>query len=39
NTTEERVIQTGLSDAINIEVVSGLQEGEFVAEKPPREIE
>src|SRR5690606_8987654 len=38
NTTEERVIQTGLSDAINIEVVGGLEEGEWVAEKPPKEI-
>lgn len=39
NTTEDRVIQTGLSDAINIEIVGGLTEGEFVAEKPPKEIE
>lgn len=39
NTTNERIIQTGLSDAINIEVVSGLEEGEWVAEKPPKEIE
>jgi len=38
NATEERVIQTGLSDAINIEVVGGLEEGEWVAEKPPKEI-
>jgi HlyD family secretion protein len=39
NTTENRVIQTGLSDAIHIEVISGLQEGEWIAEKPPKEIE
>ena len=39
NTTEERVIQAGLSDAINIEVIAGLTEGEWVAEKPPKEIE
>lgn len=37
--TESRIIQTGLSDAINIEVVDGLEEGEWVAEKPPKEIE
>jgi len=39
NTTEERLIRTGLSDAINIEVISGLDEGERVAEKPPKVIE
>ncbi len=38
-TQEERVIETGLSDAINIEVVAGLQAGEAVVEPPPREIE
>jgi HlyD family secretion protein len=38
-TQEERVIETGLSDAINIEVVGGLQAGEAVVEPPPREIE
>jgi HlyD family secretion protein len=37
--TEERIIETGLSDAINIEVISGLKEGELVLEKPPKEIE
>ncbi len=36
--TEERVIRTGLSDGINIEVVEGLEEGERVVEPPPREI-
>ncbi|HEX7091266.1 MAG TPA: efflux RND transporter periplasmic adaptor subunit [Longimicrobiales bacterium] len=36
--TERRVIETGLSDAINIEVVSGLREGERVLEKPARRI-
>ncbi|NNG15415.1 MAG: efflux RND transporter periplasmic adaptor subunit [Gemmatimonadales bacterium] len=36
---EERVIQTGLSDAINIEILAGLEEGEQVVEPPPREIE
>lgn len=36
---EERIIETGLSDAINIEILSGLEEGEKVVEPPPREIE
>ncbi len=36
---EERFIETGLSDAINIEVVSGLIEGDEVFEKPVKEIE
>jgi len=39
NSLEERIIQTGLSDAINIEVVDGLDEGTRVREKPPKEIE
>ena len=38
-TEEERVIETGLSDAINIEILAGLDEGEKVVEPPPREIE
>lgn len=37
-TTERRAITTGLSDAINIEVVSGLAEGEKVLEKPTKQI-
>jgi len=36
--TEEREIETGLSDALSIEVVSGLHEGDLVVEPPPREI-
>lgn len=36
---EERVIATGLSDAINVEVVDGLEEGARVQEKPVKEIE
>ena len=36
---EERQIKTGLSDAINIEVVSGLKEGDEVFEKPVKKIE
>lgn len=39
NTTEERLIRTGLSDAIHIEVISGLEQGEKVSEKPPKVIE
>lgn len=35
-TTEPRRIETGLSDAIHIEVVAGLAEGEKVLEKPTR---
>lgn len=34
----ERHVRTGLSDAINVEVLEGLTEGELVQEKPPREI-
>ncbi len=37
--TEERVIETGLSDAINLEVIDGLREDEQVVEPPPREIQ
>jgi HlyD family secretion protein len=37
-TSEERHIETGLSDAIMIEVKDGLQEGEEVLEKEVREI-
>lgn len=36
--TEERSIKTGLSDAINIEVLEGLKEGDALVEPPPREI-
>jgi HlyD family secretion protein len=31
-------IQTGISDGLNIEVVSGLQKGQKVVERPPKEI-
>jgi len=37
-TGTERYIKTGLSDAINVEVLEGLAEGELVLEKPPKEI-
>jgi HlyD family secretion protein len=33
-TAERRVIRTGLSDALNVEVLSGLRAGERVMEKP-----
>lgn len=36
--SEERRIRTGLSDAISIEVLEGLKEGDSLLEKPPREI-
>lgn len=36
--TEERIIETGLSDGIKIEVVAGLEEGDQLVEPPPREI-
>jgi HlyD family secretion protein len=38
-TTAEKVIQTGLSDALNIEILSGLEEGQEVAERPTKKIE
>jgi HlyD family secretion protein len=36
---QEKLIKTGLSDAINIEVVSGLKEGDEVFEKPVKKID
>jgi HlyD family secretion protein len=36
---EEKHIKTGLSDAISIEVVSGLKEGDEVVEKPVKKID
>lgn len=36
---EDRAIQTGLSDAINVEVVSGLNDSDKVAEKPVKKID
>ena len=38
-TTKENIIQTGLSDALSIEVLSGLEEGQDVAERPTKKIE
>ncbi len=35
---ERRVIQTGLSDGLNIEATEGLNEGDILVEKPPKEI-
>ena len=34
----KRDVKTGLSDGVNIEIVSGLNEGELVVERPPKEI-
>ncbi len=39
NKIEERIIETGLSDAISIEVISGIDEGVKLREKPPKVIE
>ncbi len=39
NKSEERYIKTGLSDAINVEVLEGLKEGDEVLEKPVKKIE
>jgi len=36
---EEKLIKTGLSDAINVEVVQGLNENDEVFEKPVKKIE
>jgi HlyD family secretion protein len=36
---EKRLVKTGLSDAINIEIVSGLKEGDEVFEKPVKKID
>jgi HlyD family secretion protein len=39
NKSEDHSVKTGLSDAINIEVVSGLKEGDKILEKPVEKIE
>ena len=36
--TRKVEIQTGLSDGLNIEVLSGVKDGDKVVERPPREI-
>ena len=35
---ERRTVETGLSDAVRVEILSGLEEGEEVVEPEPREI-
>ena len=35
---QRKVIKTGLSDGLNIEVTEGLNEGDILVEKPPKEI-
>ena len=37
-TSEKRTVKTGLSDAIQVEVLGGLREGDKVLEKPTQEI-
>jgi HlyD family secretion protein len=39
DTTHTHLIRTGLSDAINVEILEGLQEGDEVKEKPVKQIE
>lgn len=39
NQSEERLIKTGLSDAINVEILDGLKENDEVLEKPVKKIE
>ncbi len=34
----KKAIETGLSDGLNIEVVEGLEEGDILVERPPKEI-
>jgi HlyD family secretion protein len=34
----KKTIKTGLSDGLNIEVVEGLEEGDLLVERPPKEI-
>jgi HlyD family secretion protein len=36
---ETRSVEVGLSDGLNIEIVSGLSEGDLVVERPPKQIE
>ena len=36
--TKKVEVQTGLSDGLNIEILSGVKEGDKVVERPPREI-
>lgn len=35
---QRKMIKTGLSDGLNIEVTEGLNEGDILVEKPPKEI-
>ena len=37
--TTRKEIQVGLSDGLNMEVVAGLEQGEKVVQRPPKEIE
>ena len=31
-------VKTGISDGLNVEIISGLKKGEKVVERPPKEI-
>jgi hypothetical protein len=35
---EKKEVQVGLSDRVNIEIKSGLKEGDEIVERPPKEI-
>ena len=35
----KREIETGLSDGLNIEVTAGIEEGDRLIERPPRDLE
>ncbi len=37
-TVDTVLVETGLSDGINIEILSGVTEGDLLVERPPREI-
>ena len=36
---KKKAVKVGLSDGLNIEVISGIQEGQKLVQRPPREIE
>ena len=38
NNVTERQVKTGLSDGIKIEITEGVDEGELIVERPPKEI-
>ena len=36
--TKKVEIKTGISDGLNVEVISGLKKGDRIVERPPKEI-